>query len=108
MLFRSGSNYPDSNTRFYIPARKDSTDPGYTVATVDFIGTSTSANDYVELFWLTDSTQVTIETIAAYDGVPETPGVIVNVSQVMYTQLGPTGATGPTGLIGATGSAGAT
>lgn len=104
----NGSNYPDSNTRFFVPARKNSTEHGYAVATVDFIGTSTAANDYVELFWVTDSNLVTIETIAAYDGVPQTPGVIVNVSQIMYTQLGPTGATGPTGTLGPTGTGGPT
>ena len=105
----NGSNYPDSNTRFFVPARKNSSgDDGYTVATVDFIGTSTAANDYVELYWLTDSTSVTIDTIPAYDGVPETPGVILNVSQVMYTQLGPTGATGPTGPTGSIGVTGPT
>jgi len=96
----NGSNYPDSNTRFYVPARKSSTEYGYTVATVDFIGTSTAANDYVELWWVTDSTLISIETLAAAGSVPETPGVIVNVSQVMYTQLGPTGPTGPSAVAG--------
>lgn len=93
----NGSNYPDSNTRFYVPARKSSTEYGYAVATVDFIGTSASVNDYVELFWITDSTTVSIDTVPAYDGVPQSPGVLLNVSQVMYTQLGPTGPTGATG-----------
>lgn len=90
----NGSNYPDSNTRFYIPARKSSTEYGYAVATVDFIGTSTAVNDYVELYWVTDSTQVSIENLPAAGAVPATPGVIVNVSQVMYTQVGPTGPAG--------------
>lgn len=91
----NGSNYADSNTRFYIPARKSASEYGYAVATVDLIGTSTAINDYVELFWVTDSTLVSIDTIPAAGSVPETPGVILNVSQVMYTQLGPTGPTGP-------------
>lgn len=104
----NGSNYPDSNTRFFIPARKNATEHGYAVATVDFIGTSTAVNDYVELYWVTDSNLVSIETIPAAGSVPQTPGVIVNVSQVMYTNIGPTGAsggTGPTGPTGATGAA---
>ena len=101
----NGSNYPDSNTRFFIPARKDNTGHnGYAVATLDFIGTSINPNDYVEIWWVSDSTQVSIATIAAYDSVPEAPGVIVNVSQVMYTQLGPTGPTGPLGPTGPTGA----
>lgn len=104
----NGTNYPDSNTRFYVPARKSSTEYGFAVATVDFIGTSTLANDYVELFWQTDSTLVTIETLPAAGSVPQTPSVIVNVSQVMYTQAGPTGPTGATGAAGATGLTGPT
>lgn len=113
----NGTNYPDSNTRFHIPARKSSTEYGYTVATVDFIGTSVNINDYVEVWWQTDSTLVSIQTIAASGSVPETPGVIVNLSQVMYTQIGPTGPTGsagsagsvgPTGPTGSTGLTGAT
>lgn len=109
----NGSNYPDSNTRFHVPARKNSTEYGYAVATVDFIGTSVNPNDYVELWWQTDSTAVFIQTLPAAGSVPETPGVIVNVSQVMYTQLGPTGPTGnlgptgPQGIVGPTGPTGA-
>ena len=103
----NGLNYPDSNTRFYIPARKNATDYGYTVAVVDFIGTSTAINDYVEIWWQVDDTHVSIQTIAAAGSVPETPGVICNLSQVTYVQAGPTGPTGSTGASGPTGSAGA-
>ena len=104
----NGAVYPDSNTRFYVPARKSSTEYGYTVATIDFIGNSLAVNDYVEVFWQTDSTQVSIETIPASGSVPATPSVIANISQVMYTQLGPTGAAGPTGPTGSTGAVGPT
>lgn len=78
----NNSNYPFSNTRFHVPARKSAGEPGFAVATVDYIGTSQNVGDYVELFWKTDSTLVTIPTLAAYDGVPDTPGVIVNLSQI--------------------------
>jgi hypothetical protein len=75
-------NYPFSNTRFHVPARKNPSDQGYAVATVDFIGTSQNVGDFIELYWRTNSTQVTIPSLAAYDGVPATPGVILNLSQV--------------------------
>jgi cell division protein FtsI/penicillin-binding protein 2 len=78
----NGNNYPDSNTRFHIPARKSSSLYGYTVATVDFIGTSLNINDFVELYWMSDTNQVSLLSLAAFDGVPYTPSVIVNVSQV--------------------------
>ena len=104
----NGSNYADSNTRFYVPARKSSTEFGYAVATVDLVGTSVNPNDYIELWWQADSTSVSIQTIPAAGSVPETPGVIANLTQVMYTQLGPTGATGPTGPTGSIGLTGPT
>jgi hypothetical protein len=107
----NGANYPDSNTRFFVPARKSASEYGYTVATVDFIGTSTAVNDYVELFWVASSTTLSLEMIPASGSVPETPSVIVNVSQVMSVQVGPTGSlgpTGPTGDVGPTGPIGVT
>jgi hypothetical protein len=98
----NGSDYPDSNTRFHIPARKNSNDLGYAVATVNFVGTSVAPGDYVELWWSSDSTSVSIEHIPAGVApvIPETPSVIATFTQVMYTQLGPTGPTGATGATG--------
>lgn len=78
----NGSNYPYSNTRFHVPARKGSTEYGYAVATVDFIGESQAVDDYVELYWQADSSLVSVLTLAAFDGVPATPGVILNINQV--------------------------
>lgn len=95
----NGSDYPDSTTRFYIPARKNATEYGYTVATVNYVGTSTAPGDYVELWWHADSTLVSIEYLPAGTSPthPATPSVITTLTQVMYTQVGPTGPTGPTG-----------
>jgi len=93
----NGSDYPDSTTRFHVPARKNASEFGYAVATVNFVGTSVAPGDTVELWWHADSTQVSIEYLPA--GVapvhPATPSVIATFTQVMYTQLGPTGPTGP-------------
>lgn len=107
----NGSDYPDSTTRYYIPARKSATEYGYTVATVNYVGTSTAPGDYIELWWHSDSTMVSIEHLPA--GVspthPATPSVIATLTQVMYTQVGPTGPTGiqgPTGPTGWTGPQG--
>jgi collagen type VII alpha len=105
----NGSDYPDSTTRFHIPARKNPSTFGYAVATVNFVGTSVAPGDYVELWWHADSTAVSIEYLPA--GVapvhPATPSVIATFTQVMYTQLGPTGMTGQTGMTGAIGMTGA-
>ena len=106
----NGSDYPDSTTRFHVPARKNAGEFGYAVATVNFVVTSVPPGDYVELWWHADSTQVSIEYLPA--GVapvhPATPSVIATFTQVMYTQLGPTGATGPTGPTGSQGETGPT
>jgi hypothetical protein len=106
----NGSDYPDSTTRFHIPSRKNPSQYGYAVATVNFVGTSVDPGDYVELWWHADSTAVSIEYLPA--GVspvhPATPSVIATFTQVMYTQLGPTGSTGATGATGATGLTGPT
>ena len=106
----NGSDYPNSTTRFHVPARKNAGELGYAVATVNFVGTSVAPGDYVELWWHADSTAVSIEYLPA--GVapvhPATPSVIATFTQVMYTQLGPTGASGATGPQGATGNNGAT
>lgn len=118
----NGSDYPDSNTRFHIPARKSSSpgEEGYAVAVVNYVGTSINPNDYVELWWSASSVDISIETLPA--GVspvtPATPSVIATLTQVMYTQVGPTGPTGaastvagptgPTGAIGNTGPTGPT
>jgi hypothetical protein len=97
----NGSDYPDSTTRFHVPARKNASEFGYAVATVNFVGTSINPGDTVELWWHADSTQVSIEYLPV--GVapvhPATPSVIATFTQVMYTQIGPTGDTGPTGPV---------
>lgn len=96
-----GVDYPDSTTRFHIPARKSSSpgEEGYAVAVVNFVGTSIDPNDYVELWWSADSTEVSIETIPAGTSpvTPLTPSVIATLTQVAYTQQGPTGPQGPQG-----------
>jgi hypothetical protein len=104
----NGSLYPDSNTRVDLPTRKSALIHSYGFATVNLIGVAINAGDTVELYWEASDTAVSIETIPAAGGIPQTPGVIANVQQIMYTQVGPTGATGPTGPIGPTGSTGFT
>ena len=43
---------------------------------------SLAASDYVELYWAADSTDVTLNAIAASAFAPESPSVLVNVSQL--------------------------
>lgn len=97
-----GSDYPDSTTRFHIPARKNTNEPGYAVAVVNFVGTSINPNDYVELWWSANDTAVSIETIPAGTNptTPLTPSVIATITQVASTIQGPQGPQGPQGNPG--------
>lgn len=78
----NGANYPDSGTRFFVPARKSATDYGYMVGTVNFIGQANAAGDYVELWWVASNTNVSLKTLGTNNGVPRCPAVIVTISQV--------------------------
>jgi hypothetical protein len=119
----NGNVYPSSGTNATLAPRKSLSEPSYDLITLTFVGTSTSANDYVQIFWKGTNTSLLLEARAA-DTAPATPSVSVGITQVTYTQVGPTGATGadstvvgptgatgstgPTGLTGATGATGPT
>lgn len=81
---------------------------GHSITGWNFVFT-VAANDYFEFWWQTESTNVSIVT---YTGgttptTPSTASLVLTVTQVMNTQLGPTGPAG-TITIGSTttGSAG--
>lgn len=103
-LSKNNSTVPDTSSKFDIPGQHSGV-IGVTVGTINFVLTL-AAGDYLELYWITDSTQVSIDTIPAAGSIPRTPGVVFTATQVMYTQVGPTGPTGPTGVIGPTGATG--
>lgn len=94
-LKKNGTTVPNSNTRIDIHQRKSVTVPHHECFTIEYqltVGT----NDYVELWWIADHIDITLETLPS-DGIhPQAPSVIVNVAQVMYAQTG----TPPGGNIG--------
>jgi|LakMenE18May11ns_1017448.scaffolds.fasta_scaffold9902607_1 hypothetical protein len=68
-----------------------------------------AGGDIISIWWSTSSTSINVETSPLSGDQPATPSVSVNISQVMYTQIGPTGfigTTGPTGIQGPTGTGG--
>jgi hypothetical protein len=99
-----GENFPDSATRFDIPARKSQSVPGHMVGTVNYVATA-EAGGRVEIMWIADSALVRLETYAASEApaIPAVPSVILTVTQVMYTQVGPQGPEGEKGDTGAQG-----
>jgi len=65
---KNGIDIANSNSRFGLAPRKSAGDPYHVIGTVNFIE-SFSANDYVELYWRTSSTNAYIE----YYSAPSTP-----------------------------------
>jgi len=57
-----------------------------------------SAGDYIQFLWNLEDTNISLVTIPAHTNpiTPVSPSIIVTATQVMFTQLGPTGATGAT------------
>jgi len=83
----NGTDYPQSNTRFYIPPRRNNTDPSYLVAVTTIAGDAVNDGDYVEIMWRVSSTDVIIEHLPAVTAsagvtpdIPETPSAIVQAS----------------------------
>ena len=79
----SGVDYPYSNTRYDVPARKNATTFGHTVADISGIFTVTNPQtSYLEMAWWSDDSLVSIEHYAAGTSPtrPEIPSVILTAS----------------------------
>ncbi len=81
----TGANYPSSNTRFDVPARKGAGNWGHAVPAVTGIFTVTDPSvNYLQIAWWANSTNVSLEHYAA--GVsptrPEIPSVILTINFV--------------------------
>ena len=105
---RKNENDVTGSTGFVSVPGKHGTENGHSIAAWNFVFT-VAANDYYELYWQTDNTAVSIVTYAGgtTPTTPSTASVVLTATQVMNTQLGPTGPAG-TITIGSTttGSAG--
>ena len=79
----NGSDLANSATIVTVPARKTSNIFGYMVAAWNIFLDLNSA-DYVQIFWLPSSTQVTLEHLPASVAptYPAIPSIIVSVQQV--------------------------
>lgn len=80
----NGNNYPNSTTRFDMPPRKNSGLPSYVVANFELTGMAQNAGDYVQIFWHSNSTQLSLAEFPEQTSpaIPETPSVIVNIHQI--------------------------
>ena len=81
----NGTNYPLSNTRFDIPARKSLSEWSHIVPAITGIFTvDDPSNDYLTIKWWSDSLDVFLEHYAAGTSPtrPEIPSVIMTVNLV--------------------------
>lgn len=65
-----------------------------------------SAGDYIQLMWSTDNTSIQTYAASSNSPAPSSPSVILAVTQVMYTELGPQGVQGTQGTQGLQGTQG--
>jgi len=84
---KNGTTVDDSNTRIDLEPRKSVGVPYHGCFTIEYQLT-VATNDYVELWWVADHIDVTLENIPANGTHPAAPSVILNVAQVMYAQTG--------------------
>jgi hypothetical protein len=100
-LKKNGLNVDDTDSRWSV-VEKHGGSNGRAIGTVNYV-LKLLAGEYIELFWQTTDTNISLEYLGAIPPAPAIPSVILTATQVMYSQLGATGATGISGATGATG-----
>jgi hypothetical protein len=79
-LKKNGTNIDGTNGRVSVPNRHGSVDGAILPAWNYFL--NLAANDYVELFWSTTNTAVSLQTIAAAAPHPAAASVIVTINRI--------------------------
>lgn len=79
---KNGTNLDNSNSEFSIPGKHGSTD-GRLIAALNFV-LELAANDYIELMWCAESSDISIQYIAAQSNPtrPATPSAVLTVTRV--------------------------
>lgn len=80
----NGTDVANSNSRFFIPARKSTGDPSYLIAVTAYTGIATADDVYVEIMWRVSDVNVTMEALPAVTysagvtpAIPATPSALV-------------------------------
>lgn len=77
---KNGTNIADSGGQITMPKKHGSGD-GHALVMWN-IYVTLAANDYVQLYWQSPSTLVSLETIPAAGSVPRVPSVIVTINRI--------------------------
>jgi hypothetical protein len=80
---KNGTNITASNSKFTVPARKSASIFGHVIAAINYF-VELAGNDYIEIVWRTESTDVSLEQTPAESSPtrPATPSVIATVQYV--------------------------
>ena len=80
---KNGTNITASNSKFTVPARKSASIFGHVIGAINYF-VELAANDYVEIVWRTESTDVSLEQTPAESSPtrPATPSVIATMQYV--------------------------
>lgn len=80
----NGTDVANSNSRFFIPARKSTGDPSFLIAVTAYTGIATADNVYVEIMWRVSDVAVILEHLPAVTAspgvtpaIPATPSALV-------------------------------
>jgi hypothetical protein len=91
----NGNDYADSATELDLQPRKSAGTANHQVITINYVAEA-AAGDAVQVFWSGTSTNLKVESLPAGTTPvsPAVPSIILTATQVMYTQVGPTGPSG--------------
>ena len=101
-LKKNGTNVADSDSKWSVSERHGGVN-GHNIGAVNFV-LSIASGDYLQLYWQTTNTNLSLQYSPSGSLNPAIPSVILTATQVMYTQVGPQGPQGPQGPAGAAGS----
>jgi hypothetical protein len=78
---KNGNDVANSNSKFYLPARKSTGDPSHLIAAMNYV-LEMSANDYVQVMWRVSNTGVSLEQYPTDTNPtrPATPSTIITMS----------------------------
>ena len=80
---KNGTNITASNSKFTVPARKSASIFGHVIGAINYF-VELAANDYIEIVWRAESTDVSLEQTPAESSPtrPATPSVIATMQYV--------------------------
>lgn len=76
----NGVDYPQSASIVSVPAKHGAI-PGHCIAAWNWLGKSQTPGDYVEIWWASSSTDVSLAAYPAGEGGPAVPSVIVTLTE---------------------------